>query len=410
MSGESENVGIAFGVVIGSGLATAVGAAVVFIPSLVKLADGRVLAASLGFSAGVMIYVSFMEIIPKSQQSFKEGGGFSASSSCNLSSLCFFGGIIFMLVRIWCTFISVFSLLVKSHLYVYPFKLINSLINKIVSHSKRRDEILSQQKKSELIVRLGTDVGTGVPDCPVDRSCDHSVSSEGDFGCMCSPGCSSDPKNDLDFYQFVAANIVKKHMTYSREMKPAANEEKIEQRRQETPELSEENGSQKDTENCSMTKQYAQRKLMNMSLSTAIAIALHNFPEGLATFVAVLADPSIGVVFAVAIAIHNIPEGLCVALPVYYATGNRCKAFIWGMLSGITEPIAALFGWAVLSNSYSPTLFGVMFGLVAGMMVMISIRELIPTAHRYDPHDKLVTTSVIVGMLVMGLSLVLFRL
>lgn len=379
MSSESDNVGIAFGVVIGSGLATAVGAAVVFIPSLVKLADGRVLAASLGFSAGVMGYVSFLEIIPKSQRSFTEGG-FSTNSSFNLASLCFFGGIIFML-------------------------LINSLIHKIISHSKRRDEIISQQKQSEIVVRPGTDVA----DCPVDSACDRSVSSEDEFDFMCSPGCSSDPTNDLEFYQFVAAKIVKKHMTYAKEMKPAADEENIERRQQETPEISEENDSEETIEDHPMAEQYSRRKLMNMSLSTAIAIALHNFPEGLATFVAVLADPSIGVVFGVAIAIHNIPEGLCVALPVYYATGNRRKAFIWGMLSGITEPIAALFGWAVLSNSYSPTVFGVMFGLVAGMMVMISIRELLPTAHRYDPHDKIVTTSVLCGMIVMWLSLVLFR-
>jgi zinc transporter, ZIP family len=98
MSSGSENVGIAFGVVIGSGLATAVGAVVVFIPSLVKLADGRVLAASLGFSSGVMVYVSFIEIFPKSQQSFREGR-FSTNDSFNLASLCFFGGIIFMQVR-----------------------------------------------------------------------------------------------------------------------------------------------------------------------------------------------------------------------------------------------------------------------------------------------------------------------
>jgi zinc transporter, ZIP family len=227
---------------------------------------------------------------------------------------------------------------------------------------------------------------------------------------MCSPGCSSDPSNDLEFYQFVAAKIVKKHMKFTKEMKHAADEESVEQRQQQTLEISEENDSENEREECATTEQYTQRKLVNMSASTAIAIALHNFPEGLATFVAVLANPSVGAVLAVAIAIHNIPEGLCVALPVYYATGNRRRAFVWGMLSGITEPIAALFGWAVLSNSYSPTLFGVMYGLVAGMMVMISIRELLPTAHRYDPHDKLVTTSILVGMLVMGLSLVLFKL
>jgi zinc transporter ZupT len=151
-------------------------------------------------------------------------------------------------------------------------------------------------------------------------------------------------------------------------------------------------------------------KLMRMSINTAIAIGLHNFPEGLATFVAALHDPRVGAVLAVAIAIHNIPEGLCVALPVYYATGNRWKAFGLACASGASEPIAALLGWAVLANSFSDTMYAVLFGLVAGMMVIISVRELLPTAHRYDPDDCVVTYSFIAGMCIMALSLVLFAL
>lgn len=149
-------------------------------------------------------------------------------------------------------------------------------------------------------------------------------------------------------------------------------------------------------------------KLMSMSINTALAIALHNFPEGLATFVATLNDPKVGAVLAVAIAIHNIPEGLCVAMPIFYATGNRRKAFWWGVLSGASEPVAALLGWAVLANSFSDTLYAVLFGLVSGMMVVISVRELLPTAHRYDPEDSVVTLSFIAGMIIMALSLVLF--
>ena len=150
------------------------------------------------------------------------------------------------------------------------------------------------------------------------------------------------------------------------------------------------------------------RKLMRMSVNTAIAISLHNFPEGLATFVATLSDPGVGAVLAIAIAIHNIPEGLCVAMPIYYATGNRWKAFGWALFSGVAEPIAALLGWAVLANSFSDKLYAVLFGLVAGMMVIISTRELLPTAHRYDPEDSVVTYSFMAGMVIIALSLVLF--
>ena len=151
------------------------------------------------------------------------------------------------------------------------------------------------------------------------------------------------------------------------------------------------------------------RKLVRMGLQTAVAIALHNFPEGLATFVAFLDEPAIGIAFAIAIAIHNIPEGFCVSLPVYYATGNRRKAFLWGIFSGVTEPIGALIGWLFFRNGLNLVLYGVMFGVVGGMMVMISLRELLPTAFRYDPKDTIVTNSLIFGMAIMSLSLVLFR-
>lgn len=182
---------------------------------------------------------------------------------------------------------------------------------------------------------------------------------------------------------------------------------------------------------------------------------------------AALADPAVGAVLAMAIAIvsermrkrcrsccypchlsrlhthatqsqHNIPEGLCVALPIYYATGSRWKAFGWAVLSGLSEPIAALLGWAILVNSFSDTLYGVLFGIVTGMMVIISIKELLPTAQRYDPgtfdierrcrvgwtgrldricflttivcrlDDEVTNVAFIIGMAVIAVSLVLF--
>ena len=116
-----------------------------------------------------------------------------------------------------------------------------------------------------------------------------------------------------------------------------------------------------------------------------------------------------GAVLAIAIGIHNIPEGMCVALPIYYATGNRWKAFLWGTLSGLSEPIAALLGWLVLASVMTDEVYAVLFGIVSGMMVIISLKEAIPTAHRYDPEDTVVTMSVIAGMGIMGLSLMLYK-
>jgi ZIP family zinc transporter len=169
-------------------------------------------------------------------------------------------------------------------------------------------------------------------------------------------------------------------------------------------------GSDESKEDGDTYAEKEKQKLMRMSINTAVAIGLHNLPEGLATFVASLNDPRIGGVLAIAIAIHNIPEGLCVAMPIYYATGNRWKAFGWAVLSGASEPLAALLGWAVLANSFSDDMYAILFGIVAGMMVIISVRELLPTAHRYDPEDTVVTYSFMVGMAIMAVSLVLFTL
>ena len=90
------------------------------------------------------------------------------------------------------------------------------------------------------------------------------------------------------------------------------------------------------------------QKLMRMGLFTALAIAIHNFPEGLATFTAAITDPSLGIAIAVAIAIHNIPEGIAVSVPIYYATGDKRKAFWYSFSSGLAEPVGALIGYLIL--------------------------------------------------------------
>lgn len=147
--------------------------------------------------------------------------------------------------------------------------------------------------------------------------------------------------------------------------------------------------------------------LMRMGLFTALAIGIHNFPEGLATFTATLKDPSLGVPIAIAIAIHNIPEGIAVAVPIFYATGSRKKAFKLSFLSGLSEPVGALIGYLLLSRFFNDVLFGIIFASVAGIMVYISLDELLPSAREYGEHH-LAIYGLLTGMAVMALSLLLF--
>lgn len=147
--------------------------------------------------------------------------------------------------------------------------------------------------------------------------------------------------------------------------------------------------------------------LLRMGMFTALAIAIHNFPEGLATFLATYEDPALGVAIAIAIAIHNIPEGIAVSIPIYHATGSRLKAFWYSFASGAVEPAGALVGFFILQQFFNDYVFGIVFAGVAGIMVFISLDQLLPTAQRYGYHH-LSIYGLILGMAGMAASLVLF--
>lgn len=149
-------------------------------------------------------------------------------------------------------------------------------------------------------------------------------------------------------------------------------------------------------------------RLMRAGTMTAVAIGIHNFPEGFATFIAGLKDPSIAIPVALAIAIHNIPEGVAVAVPIREATGSRGKAVKWSFLSGLAEPIGALVGFLLLMPFLNGLTLGISFGLVAGIMVFISLDELLPTAREYGRHHQAMY-GLVAGMAVMAVSLLLFR-
>lgn len=149
-------------------------------------------------------------------------------------------------------------------------------------------------------------------------------------------------------------------------------------------------------------------KLKRMGMLAALAIGIHNFPEGLATFTAALTDPQLAVVIAVAIAIHNIPEGMAISIPLFYATGDRKKAFLLSLLSGLTEPVGALVGYFLLHSIFTPVVFGIVFAGVAGIMVFISLSQLLPTAEEFGEH-VLCISGVVGGMVVMAASLLMLQ-
>jgi ZIP family zinc transporter len=149
------------------------------------------------------------------------------------------------------------------------------------------------------------------------------------------------------------------------------------------------------------------RGLYRTGMFTAAAVAIHNFPEGLATFTSAMKDLRIGIPIAIAIAIHNIPEGIAVSVPIYYATGSRKKAFWYSFLSGLVEPLSGVIGYVILINVLNSVISSVILAAAGGIMVFISVDELLPAAEKYGKHHYAVY-GFIAGMITMALSLILF--
>lgn len=300
-----QNVILALTLTLFAGMATGIGSAIAFFANKTNY---RFLSISTGFSAGVMLYVSFVEIFYKGLDSFVAAYGAYWGNWINTAS--FFGGILLI-----------------------------AIIDNFVPEAENPHEVRSEKTMAPL---HEDPEGLAL----ISRSC---------------------RKNGDDFP--VPSDL-------------------------EGPDRS---------------------KLLRMGLFTALAIGIHNFPEGLATFLAALHDPGLGLAIAIAIALHNIPEGISVSVPIYYATGNRKKAFFYSLLSGLAEPVGAFIAWLLIvlllggtSSVIPPQVMGIMFGGVAGIMVYISLDELIPTSHAYGRgHDSIM--GLLGGMAVMAISLLLMQ-
>ncbi len=295
-----NNVWIALGFTLFAGMATGIGSALAF---MAQRTNYRFLSIATGFSAGVMLYVSFVEIFIKGIDSLTVYYGDPLGHWVNAAS--FFGGMVLI-----------------------------GIIDALIPHAENPHEIHSAYELAPL----------HDPVAPIPEPAELKM------------------KQVADPHQSIHS-----------------------------------------------------KKLLRTGLFTALAIAIHNFPEGLATFLSALEDPSLGIPITIAIALHNIPEGISVSVPIFYATGNRRKAFFWSLLSGLAEPVGALIAYGLLrffvggeSGVIPANIMGILFGGVAGIMVYISLDELLPTSRAYGKgHDSLL--GLVGGMLVMALSLLLMR-
>jgi len=406
----------AFILAFAAGLSTCVGAAVVYSKTLVQLASKKVLAGGLGMSAGVMLYVSFVEILFKSSTAF-ENSGSSEGEARLYATLCFFSGMVVMLAL---SYLVSFLDPGRGHCVCDEDENVDL---------DRLERILNAEASGESLSILGVGIGNGADEQPLDPKTKTNDDNNGD-----SNKNTTVTHLDIEMQQ-VSLNQQEQQQANSsspKSGKPSSPKFKAESShglggthdikgsysnmhllaRSADIDTELDNAEQQehkhDHEHDHNKLEHGDSKLHHMGVMTAIAIGLHNLPEGLATFVVALEDPGVGISLAFAIAIHNIPEGICVSVPIFFATGNRNKAFLWAFISGISEVVGALLGWVLLASIMGEVIYGILFGLISGMMVYLCIFQLIPTAHRYDPQDGVVSKGIIVGMVIMAFSLVLF--
>lgn len=155
------------------------------------------------------------------------------------------------------------------------------------------------------------------------------------------------------------------------------------------------------------SKNTAASSMMRMGIVTAIAITVHNFPEGIATFMAGYSDIRLGLPVALSIAMHNIPEGIAVAVPVFYGTGSRGKAFLYSALSGLSEPLGALIAYLCLAPFLNSATLGGVFGVVAGIMIYIAFGELVPASEHYG-HPRAAVAGIVGGAMIMIFAMMMF--
>lgn len=342
--------------------------AVVFFPRLASLANRTTLAVSLGLAAGVMLYISLVDIYYKSVDGFVQAGH-DDSKSFMYATLSYFGGSFIML---------------------FLDKCVDWLLQWEMNRSSDGDGGDGPGKRQHEPVVAGIIAGDAA-----------------------NPGEELDRMREQFQKRFDQENPQQKeeeqHQKSRNNNKQQSNTD-VERpgmdMSNQTDQASDSDAS--DTEVMDTLDGRHSQPLRQMGFAMLLAIAIHNFPEGMVTYLAYVEESAVGIALAVGIAVHNIPEGLCVSMPLFYATNRRWYSFWWGTISGLTEPLGALLAWLVLQGDLGGNANGILFGIVSGMMSIISIQELLPNAHKYARNTSTVTHSFLLGAFLIAVSLMLF--
>lgn len=147
-------------------------------------------------------------------------------------------------------------------------------------------------------------------------------------------------------------------------------------------------------------------KLYKLGIITMLVIMMHNIPEGIATFITTTNNIELGIILTIAIALHNIPEGISISIPIYYSTNSKFKSFLYTLISGMSEPLGAIISYLFLSKFVNDTILGIIYSIIAGMMINISINELYKEAIEYNKKNTII--YFIIGMFIMILNHLLF--
>ena len=342
---------------LGAGLATGVGASLCLCTSEL---NKRLLACTMAFSAGVMIYVSLSEVLAVATEYFSKSGEHDESAAYRLGTASLFAGVLLMAL-----------------VDVIVHRVFEAVEEGDGEHGGNRRTTEQQQRKEPPFRQAQGD--PSFMRLQVDDD-EHSHQHGRQHGHEHGHDAQDELEGNHDHCHHDHGHHDHSHHDHD-------------------------HASASIMAVASMRER---RKMLVMAMVVSAAIILHNFPEGAATYVASFESLQDGAPLAFAIAVHNIPEGLAVAMPVLHATGSKARAIGLGALSGMAEPLGALLASLIANESSQPDVFGALFGLTAGMMLFVCVAELLPAAYaEKTASTALVALSFFVGCAVMATSLML---
>jgi zinc transporter ZupT len=367
-SNPEDNVGMAFALTFGAGAFTLIGSSFVFMK---KETVSKYIGLCLGLASGVIIYEGCIELYHEAVMKFDQhNDSIGMEDAYRLAAFTTLG--VWVLGWLTTVFIGIASKWVRNEAKDKEDSLLE-MAEEMAKVDQQQDDILKKPSNADVLrsptLNTSDDVKIASTEITVGAIVDGPVLDATPRDSM----ASTFKGDEKERYTQVAKVPLKK---------------KVEEEKTDIG--------------------LSKKELLETGILTAIIMFLHNLPEGLAVFLAALGGSGLGFGVAIAIGLHNIPQGFAVALPIYEATGDKMKAFWWSFGSGLSQPLASIFGYFLLKDKMTDAVYGVTFAYASGLMSYVALKVLLPAAHKTDPKDKYVSWSLLIGMFLIGLSLSFF--